>query len=439
VNKTAAWLHHRLPELIGEHGVVGAQLAVLADGEISGAAAGVLNTGTRAPVTSESRFQIASITKVWTATLVQELVNEGRLGLDRPVRDVLPDFRLADERAARAVTPRQLLIHTAGFDGDLFFDTGTDDDAVEKYVARLADAQQVSPPGEFWSYCNSGFTVLGRIVEVLRGKPFNTVLRERLLDRIGLANAATRHAEYAGRRCASGHQRDDTELKLVGEKTPEGDSPAGSVLAMSARDLLEFVRLHLDTTEFDAMRETQVVLPDFGFGGRQGLGWVLHDYDNGLTGLGHAGQTPGFQANLRVIPDSGLAVAVLTNGGAAVSVMRAVYEKVLGELANITLREPPKPPAVPVPVEVDKVAGVYRTMRADIHVTAGEHGRLNTWAVPRDADGAPPVIEEYTGFRDDALIAVEAEEGRHDVVVLCGRDEQGRVKWLHWGRTAVRQ
>ncbi|RAS64588.1 CubicO group peptidase (beta-lactamase class C family) [Lentzea atacamensis] len=432
------WIRRRLPELIEEHGVVGAQVAVLHNGEIVDAAAGVLDNVTNEPVTSDSIFQIGSITKVWTATLVQELVNEGLLDLNRPVRDVVPEFRLADERAASVITPRQLLCHTAGFEGDLFYDTGDGDDMLAKYLERMADTEQTTPPGELYVYCNSGYVVLGRIVEVLRGKPFNTVLRERLLDRLGLGNAATRHAEYTDRWCASGHLRGDDGMKPVTEKTPEGDSPAGSVLAMSARDLLAFVRMHLGTTEFDAMRETQVVPPDFGFGGRQGLGWVLYDYENGLSGMGHDGSTPGNQAYLRVIPACGLAVAVLTNGGAALSVVRAVHEKVLGELANVTLREPPEPPAVPVPIDVDAVVGVYRTLRADIHVTAGEHGRVRMRAALRD-DEAPAVIEEYTGFRDDALIAVEQENGRHEVVVLCGRNERGKVKWLHWGRVAVRQ
>ena len=205
----AEWIDRRLPELIEEHGVVGAQLAVLHNGEIHDAAAGVLNNVSKEPVTTGSLFQIASITKVWTATLVQELVNEGLLDLDRPVRDVLPDFRLADERAAQVITPRQLLCHTAGFEGDLFFDTGTDDDALARFVARLVEADQVTPPGELWSYCNSGFSVLGRIVEVLRGKPFNKVLRERLADPLGLT-VATTHGEGAELGVAAGHLAEAT-------------------------------------------------------------------------------------------------------------------------------------------------------------------------------------------------------------------------------------
>lgn len=219
MTRTAEWLQRRLPELVEERGLVGAQLAVLVDGEIHDVAAGALNAATGAPVTTSSLFQIASITKVWTATLVQTLVNEGGLDLDRPVRTVLPDFRLADDKAAQVITPRHLLTHTSGIDGDLFLDTGTGDDAVEKFVARLADARQISPPGELWSYCNSGFTVLGRIVEVLRGKPFNSVLKERLAHPLELT-VATTLAENAASHAGVGH--------VDGEPvTDPGRSPTG--------------------------------------------------------------------------------------------------------------------------------------------------------------------------------------------------------------------
>jgi CubicO group peptidase (beta-lactamase class C family) len=435
------WIKLRLPELIEEHGVVGAQVAVLHNGEIFDAAAGVLNIATGEKVTGDSIFQIGSITKVWTATLVQELVNEGLLDLDRPVRDVIPEFRLADEQAARVITPRQLLCHTAGFEGDLFHDAGNGDDMLEKYLELMAGATQETPPGELYTYCNSGFVVLGRIVEVLRGKPFNTVLRERLIDRLGLPNAATHHAEYARQTAAAGHLRKDGELRPVDEPMTEADAPAGSVLAMSARDLLGFVQMHLNTTEFDAMRETQVVPPDFGFGGRQGLGWMLHDYDNGRTGIGHTGQTLGFEAYLRVVPEAGVAIAVLTNGGKALPVVRALYEKVLAELADIALPEFPRPPAEPVPIDVGKVVGVYRSAGLDVHVTASDQGGVKVRYVPRNRVYEALIEDderEYTGFRDDALIAVREQHGYHALIVLCGRDEQDRVKWVHWGRAATR-
>ena len=138
-------------------------------------AAGVLSRATGVEATADSVFQVGSITKVWTTTLVMQLVDEGKLDLDEPVRRYLPEFVIADEDAAAAITVRQLMCHTAGFEGDLFTDTGKGDDCVEKYVATLAEVTQLFPPGEMFSYNNAGFCVLGRIVEVLRGKPFDAV------------------------------------------------------------------------------------------------------------------------------------------------------------------------------------------------------------------------------------------------------------------------
>ncbi len=436
VETPAEWITRRLPELIEEHGVVGAQVAVLADGEIVDTAAGVLHRVSREPVAVDSLFQIGSITKVWTATLIMQLVHEGLLDLDRPVRDVLPEFRLADEQAARVITARHLLTHTAGFEGDQFVEAAADvPDTIDAFVARLAEAVQVSRPGELHSYCNAGYVVLGRIVEVLRGKPFHAALRERLVDPLGLTHVATRYAEYADHQVATGHLR----LQPVDERFREWDAPAGRVLAMNARDLLTFVRMHWETRTFAAMREPQVALPDFGFAGHQGLGWMLLHYDNGVQGIGHTGLTMGCQSVLRALPEAGVAVAVLTNGGRAVPLVQAIYDHLLDELAGVTLPAFPAPPATPVPVDVGEVVGTYRSGHVDLHVTPGAPGCVRVRYEPRNRVGEALTADEereYTGLREDALISVEPAGGRHEVILLCRRD--GRVRWLHHGRAAVR-
>ncbi|KJK42072.1 hypothetical protein UK23_38955 [Lentzea aerocolonigenes] len=434
VETPAEWITRRLPELLEEHGVVGAQVAVLADGEIVDVAAGVLNVETGAPVTTDSLFQIGSITKIWTATLVMQLVHEGLLDLDRPVRDVLPEFELADEQAAQVVTPRHLLTHTAGFEGDKFaeIDSG-DPDTIDTYVAQLAEAVQISPPGELHSYCNSGYVVLGRIVEVLRGKPFHAALREHLVDPLRLAHVATHLAEYPDQEVATGHLRG----KPVVEPFREWDAPAGRVLAMNARDLLTFVRMHLETTTFAAMREPQIALPDFGFGGHQGLGWMLLHYDNDVEGVGHTGLTMGYQAILRAIPSAGVAVTVLTNGGRAIPLVEAIYDHLLGELVGVKLPAFPTPPATPLPVDVEEVVGTYRSGHVNLHVTPGSPGRVRVRYEPRNRVGEALMVDEereYTGLRHDAMISVEPAGGRHAVIVLCRRD--GHVRWLHFGRAA---
>ena len=199
------WITGQLPELVAEHGVPGAQVAALVDGDVVDAAAGLCNVATGVPVTTDAVFQIGSITKVWTATLVHQLANEGLLDLDRSLLEYLPQFHIADKTASATVTIRQLLCHTAGFEGDLFTDTGSNDDAVEKYVDTLANVAQLFPPGDQFSYCNSGYVVLGRLVEILQGKPFNTVLRERLITPLGLEHVATNVGEAILERPAIGH------------------------------------------------------------------------------------------------------------------------------------------------------------------------------------------------------------------------------------------
>ena len=133
----------------------------MATDELVEAAYGVLNKDTGVEATTDSVFQIGSISKVWTATVVMQLVDEGLLDLDAPISEVLPELRLADPDVTKQVTMRHLLTHTSGIDGDVFTDTGRGDDCIEKYVAQLDEVAQNHPLGATWSYCNSGFVADG--------------------------------------------------------------------------------------------------------------------------------------------------------------------------------------------------------------------------------------------------------------------------------------
>jgi CubicO group peptidase (beta-lactamase class C family) len=100
------WLAEQLPALIEKYDVPGAAVAVLAGGEVVDAAAGVLNKATGVEATADSLFQIGSVTKLWTSTLVLQLVDEGKVDLDVPVRTYLPELRIGDEAAAAQITAR---------------------------------------------------------------------------------------------------------------------------------------------------------------------------------------------------------------------------------------------------------------------------------------------------------------------------------------------
>jgi CubicO group peptidase (beta-lactamase class C family) len=427
-------------ELIQRHNVPGAQVAVLVNGEVEEYAAGVLSLRTRIETTTDSVFQIGSITKIWTATLVQKLVNEGVLDLDCPIRSYLPEFALSDPAAAESVTTRHLLTHSSGIDGDPFTDTGRNADAIEKFVARLPELPQLFPPGERFSYSNSGFVVLGRLVEVLRGKPFHDVLRDELVTPLGLQTVCTDWSEAVLHRTAVGHTTTDDELRPV--RTWGGvysNAPVGTLLAMSARDLLTFANLHLTDPALAPMRAPQLPVRDFGWlRGHFGLGWQVLDDDV----IGHNGVIAGQYAFLRLVPSRGLAVAVLTNGGDSHSFAHDVLTDVLGEHAGIAPLPLPVPPAEPLPLDARYVSGTYRTTGVDFVVTVEDGaGRLTYLARDEIGEmllGAEEDHAEVVRYRDDALITVDPVGGKHLVYVLGEPDAEGRATSLHYTRFAPR-
>jgi CubicO group peptidase (beta-lactamase class C family) len=447
LDEIAQWLRSRLPELTARYGVPGVAVAVSSGDDIVDVAVGVLNTGTGVEADADSIFQIGSITKVLTASLVLQLRDEGRIELDSPIRRWLPEFRVADERAAAAITVRQLLCHVSGFEGDVFTDTGKGDDCVEKYLTRLRDVPQLFPPGEMWSYNNAGYCVLGRLVEVVRGKPYDRCLREHLLAPLGMRRAATDPYEAVLHRVAVGHVT--TTAGPAPTETwalARSNGPAGSMLAMRARDLLAFARMHLaegraadetailSAASVRAMQEPQIQLPDIAQGVAWGLGWELFSLAPRLV-FGHDGSTIGQSASLRVVPDRDVALVVLANGGEAKQLQRAVAEKVLGELADVS---PPEPPVATGQVrDARRYVGRYVSAVSETAVTQDADGRLWLDRVPRgelaDLD-EPPYRTELAAWRGDSFLPITPEDGVRNPLAFLGDDGDGRAAYLHTGR-----
>ncbi|MDT7548198.1 MAG: hypothetical protein QOE84_592 [Actinomycetota bacterium] len=364
----------RLTALADKHGVVGASLAIAYGDEDVTAATGVLNIRTGQPATTDSVFQIGSITKVWTATLVMQLVDEALLDLDRPLVTYLPEFKVADDDLTQQVTTRQLLAHTSGVVGDFFPETGRGDDCLEKFVALMADLPASHPLGATMSYCNAGYVVLGRLVEVLREATWDQIMRERIFQPLGLEAAGTMPEEALLWGAATGH--------LVPPGAPEpivapqwglsrNAGPAGLIHAR-ARDLLAFARMHLadgvapDGTRIlsadsaRAMRVPQVEVPDrWTFGGHWGLGWILPNWD-GRALFAHDGSTIGQGAFLRVLPgDTDLTVALLTNGGESRDVYQDLFGEVFEQLAGVSIPARVEPASNPPSFDPSKYVGRY--------------------------------------------------------------------------------
>ncbi len=239
-----------LGRVAAEHEVPGVSVAVLVEDEVIEAASGVINLRTGEAVTPDTLFMIQSITKTITATLVLQLVDDGLLQLDDPVRDHLPGFRTADPAASDKITVRHLLTHTGGFEGDLWAATTPGDDALQHFVADLvAQAAQHSAPGQQFSYCNAGYGTLGRLVEVQRAMPYEQALRRHLARPLGMEEIAFSADQALAFRTAIGHTRPEAGAPqrplLNWAELPPSNPAAGNQLAMSARALLAFARMHL--------------------------------------------------------------------------------------------------------------------------------------------------------------------------------------------------
>ena len=359
--------------------VPGASLAVLAGDDIRLGVSGVTSHRTGVEVDVGTVFQIGSITKVWTATMIMQLVAEGRCHLDAPVRDVLGEFRVADRDVTRSVTIRHLLSHTSGIDGDVFIDTGRGDDCLARYVEACASLGQVHPLGATMSYCNSGYVVLGRLIEVLDGRSWDASLAHRIVAPLALADTVTLPEEAILRRAATGH------LKIPGRERPvpaplwglyRSAGPAG-LITSTASDLARFARAHLrggladdGTTRIlasesvAAMQARQVEVPDpWGYGDGWGLGWCLSSWDGHRT-FGHDGATLGQAAFLRIFPDigdHGTAVCLLTNGGDAKGLWRDIATELLGA-SGVRMPSVPPVPDRPVSGDFDAYVGRYENI-----------------------------------------------------------------------------
>ncbi|GAA5113222.1 serine hydrolase domain-containing protein [Alloalcanivorax gelatiniphagus] len=450
------WLEQNVPTLLEKYGVPSAAWGVLHEGEVVDGAAGVLNLATGVISTPDSVYQIGSITKLWTSTLVMQLVDEGLVGLEDLVRQHVPEFAIADEEAAAVITVRHLLNHTAGFEGDIFTDTGPGDDCVEKYVATLGEVPQLFPPGEQFSYNNAGYVLLGRLVEVVRGKTYDEALRDHLITPLGLTHTAPSAYEAIMYRAAMGHVEPEPGAGL--QPAPfwamaRSNSPAGTMLAMRPRDLLEFARMHLadgraaDGTQVlapgtsERMRSREVDLPALGLMGTSwGLGFERFDSDQGET-VGHDGNTIGQGAFLRMVPRTGTAVALFTNGGDVFSLYHDVVGHVLEELTGNGLPALPHPPTDPPRIDAGRFAGTYSTDLYDMTVSQDDDGRIWVDQVPKGLFiemGGQVERTELVSYRDDMLIPLEPDRGMFMPHAFVGDDGDGHALYLHLGR-AVRR
>ncbi len=371
-------------ELANELQVPGAAVGIYHDGAEQYAIHGVTSVENPLPVTEDTLFQFGSTGKTYTATAIMCLVEQGKLDLDAPVRNYVPELRLKDEATAQRVTILQLLNHSAGWQGDYFEDTGRGDDAVTRYVEKMSELDQVTELGTEASYNNAAVVLAGRVIEKVTGKIYEEAIKEILLEPLGLTQTFAFMNDIMTRRFVVGHTHHHDGRITVARPwaLPRSVVPAGG-WSSNVRDQLAWARFHLGNgtgkdgrqilsrESLDRMKQPTFSLGASAIGDAVGISWLIKDLD-GVRMVGHGGSTNGQRAAFQMVPERDFAVVVLTNSvpnGAQLhgAVVKWALERYLGVL------QPEPLPLTLTEDELAEYAGDYKTISSTVHVTPAEN------------------------------------------------------------------
>jgi CubicO group peptidase (beta-lactamase class C family) len=438
-----------LDTLAARHRVPGAMLSIYDGNRTVDLVTGVANYETGVEVTPDTLFQIGSITKVYTATLMMRLVDQGKIDLDAPIRRYLPSFQLSNAQAAETITCRHLVNHSSGIVGDYHADFGEGDDCLERFVDSLKDQEHVYEPGLMFSYSNAAFELAGRVIEAVCGKPYDEVLSEELLEPLGLRSTTVDPREMLRYRYAVGHSAATSPPTLPPEVLMyRSTTPAGGRTSATAADVLRFARLHIDKgrapngsivvseESIKAMRTP--TLPLHGYHGCSvGLGWLVWDW-GGEQCVFHTGGTINQLSWVCVLPDRPFAVCLLTNSDTGGLLWLELGRWIFETFADIEIPRVPKPPAVPPSIDLERYAGSYERLTQRLEIEARDdhlHAAIATTS-PLRGDSTQEIDLWPV---DEQRFYVNLGGGVEMTMTFLEPDGDGRPRYLHFGsRAAVR-
>ncbi len=270
------------------------------------------------PNTVETRFRLGSMNKIITAVAVLQLVEAGKLSLDRPISHYLPDYPNKD--AASKVTIRQLLTHRSGV-GEIGFNDSPEFKTPAEFIARR-DAMRTPKdyvqqyatqplqfePGSKTEYSSLGFMILGLVVEQASGKSYYDYVQRHIYDVAGMKHSGSIPETVALKDRAIGYIRENGVLVGNADTLPYRGSPAGGGYS-TVGDLLHFAQALKSDKLLSAKMRLEATRLQSGW---QGYGFeVLGDGD--LLNYGHGGMAPGMNAHFRVYPKLGYVIVVLSN------------------------------------------------------------------------------------------------------------------------------
>jgi CubicO group peptidase (beta-lactamase class C family) len=357
--------HH----LMASH-AAGAALAVTDREEILGVAVrGMADVASAAPVRPETRFQIGSISKSFAAIIVMQEVDAGRLDLHVSVNELLPWLALPEPFGP--ITLHHLLTHTAGLH------TGTEDaPGFAGALQLLRSFPATSAPGERYRYSNDGYKIVGAVLEEVTGSAIHDLLRDRLLEPLGMTASVAAITDDIWTDHATGYEPIFTDRPaqlrhpLVPAPRIVSNTADGSIVS-NVVDMCAYARLLLArgdrpdgrggrTLSEEGFERLMAGAVDDDLHGLYGYGLWTEVVD-GRTWLGHSGGMVGYTALLVTVPEEGLAAVMLQNGGGD---RRPVVAAALAAVRAGLAGDPPPdvwaPPAATEIPGADRFAGTYR-------------------------------------------------------------------------------
>lgn len=305
------------------------------------------------PLKADSRLAIGSISKAFTSIALLQLADERRYDMAVPVTRYLPWLELHSRYAA--MTGRVLMSHTSGLPNYLT------DAASSRYAGiELKDFEPAYPPGAHWHYSNTGYQLLGYVLESIEGKPFKTIIQRRVLEPLGM-NSSSAIIDDAGRaRMAISYVRWPYDGAYVEAPWFEYTAGDGSIVSTAA-DMSAYARFILNRgmgpngrvlSENSFRMLTTPGLEHYGLG-------LWNEQEDGHAVISHGGGIAGFRSYIEAHMDEGFALVFLSNGGIGTDLRKWVTEAVAAAFAD----RPPPAAFTPEPdrlmASLDDFAGSY--------------------------------------------------------------------------------
>jgi CubicO group peptidase (beta-lactamase class C family) len=323
---------------------------------------GLANMEWNIPNQSNTKHRLASITKQFTAMLIMQLTEQGELNVDIPITTYLPDY---PKSTGNIITIHHLLTHTSGIPNFLSFpifnDISKKKNTPEEIVSVFKDSTLQFTPGEKFNYSNSGYTLLGLIIENVTGKTFEQNLHELIFTPLKMSNSGYDHFETILKNRSTGYERDGENFRNSNYIDMSIPYAAGSIYStvedMYLWDQALYTNKLLTDKSKDLMFSSHVPVGPWHYG----YGWIIKENSNdNLRILEHNGGINGFNTLISRIPSEKHLVVLINNTG------KAPLDEINLAIKNILYNKPyelPKKSIAQSILEVIKTSGITKAIK----------------------------------------------------------------------------